>query len=136
MPTKTRKLSWKPVRRADGSYCSPACGGGCTWAANQEAHRQAKALAEKLGPDWIPRVWENLGWHYSAVSSNRKLKVHPNKFRGEIKSYTAFFGEMDDCGGTWTARDADPRKAVQAVIREAKDDVMNTLQMLLEILPC
>lgn len=54
---------WMPVRRGD-EFCSPNCGFGCTHAAYEQATREARALAERLGGDWKPRVWENTGWRY------------------------------------------------------------------------
>lgn len=58
-------LTWAPARRGK-TYCSPACGHGCTWAKYQQAVQKAERLAKALGPFWKPRVWENLGWHWSA----------------------------------------------------------------------
>lgn len=137
MPTgleKRSRLSWKP-KRSGKKYCSPACGGGCTWDAYQRAQRDAQKLAEHLGPTWIPKVWENLGWHYKAVSSNGKLKVHPSIWQGKITGYIAFLGE-GEFGGRWVVDYEDPREAVRVVIQTAKDDILGELAMLLEILPC
>lgn len=54
---------WTPVHRGN-VYCSPRCGGGCTWAAHQKAVRDADALAHRIGDGWEPDVWENMGWHW------------------------------------------------------------------------
>lgn len=54
---------WSPVR-AGATYCSPACGNGCTWADYGKAVLAAASLATELGDGWEPEVWENLGWHY------------------------------------------------------------------------
>lgn len=54
---------WTPILRGD-TYCSPACGGGCTKSAHDKALADAAALAERLGAGWTPHVWENLGWHW------------------------------------------------------------------------
>ena len=67
--------SWKAVRRGD-VYCAPACGGGCTHAAYMQAQLGGERLARRLGPGFKPEVWENLGWHYCAVSKgNHSLGV-------------------------------------------------------------
>ncbi|MEN6550088.1 MAG: hypothetical protein ABFE07_28935 [Armatimonadia bacterium] len=55
---------WEPQRRG-AIYCSPACGGDCTWAEYQRAKRCAERLARKL-PGFEPVVKENLGWHWGA----------------------------------------------------------------------
>ena len=60
-----RELSWKPVLRAGGIYCSTACGGGCTKAAYDSAVKQAAALAKKMGKGWKTHVHENLGWWWT-----------------------------------------------------------------------
>ena len=76
--------AWKPKRRGP-LYCSPACGGGCTWSAFEEANRKAKAMAAKLGAKWKPRVWENLGWHYAIRATFRDgstAEVYPGERKG------------------------------------------------------
>lgn len=62
-------LSWIPKRRGK-IYCSPACGGGCTYAEYLSAKTKAAKLVKRLGRGWKPRVWENLGWHYQAVKGD------------------------------------------------------------------
>lgn len=59
---KTDK-GWTPVRRGS-IYCSPRCGGECTWKAFRAATDNAASLAKRMGGGWHPRVWENLGWHW------------------------------------------------------------------------
>lgn len=82
---------WTPKRVGD-RYCSPGCGGGCTYHAFAMAKQKARALCTMLGPSWKPRVWENLGWFYEAtlglvtVSANYRggytacLHIGPNYF--------------------------------------------------------
>lgn len=62
-----RNLSWKPVRNGE-TYCSPACGHGCTHEAFKRATTNAEKLCRLLGAGWQPRVHENMGWHFSAYS--------------------------------------------------------------------
>lgn len=62
-----KSQDWTPVR-SGSIYCSPACGGGCTWRQYETAVIQASSLARSLGAGWKPRVHENLGWHYSATN--------------------------------------------------------------------
>lgn len=107
-------LSWTPV--ANGLiYCAPACGHGCTQIQYGTAIHQAMALAMKLGPGWEPNVWENLGWHYKAISPCGLIKVH----KPQDGLYTAFFGTPDS-GGRWFADNRTPKGAVAAVIAVAQ----------------
>lgn len=76
--SKARKMNpWAPILREDGTYCSPACGFGCTKAQHDEVHRLARELAERLGPGWKPDVWENGRWLYGAKHQSVKCEIHP-----------------------------------------------------------
>lgn len=78
----------------------------------QEALKNAQALAERLGPKWKPDVWENLGWHYRALSSDGTIKVHQD--RPTEKCFNAYFGEVGP-GGWWVESARTPRAAVVKV---------------------
>lgn len=108
-------LSWTARRRGD-VYCAPACGFGCKWTAYETAVENASALAAQLGEGWEPRVWENVGWHYSAQTTDRRIKVHPggHDADGTVVSYTAFVSAEPSSGGRWVARGSTPRGAVEA----------------------
>jgi hypothetical protein len=75
------KPDWAPVRKGP-IYCSPACGAGCTHDAFELARLRSQILVRALveagyGNRWEGRVWENLGWHYSArVPGQTELEVH------------------------------------------------------------
>lgn len=77
--TKWGKNAWKPKRHGN-FYCSPACGGECTWAAYQKAVKDSKALAKKLGKGWKPRVWENLGWHWEVTKGLLTVGWHCGEY--------------------------------------------------------
>lgn len=56
---------WTPI--LDGEiFCAPACGCKCKLADFERATTSAAALVAELGDGWLPRVWENCGWHFSA----------------------------------------------------------------------
>ncbi len=121
---KPKPLSWKPVRRGD-TYCAPACGGGCTIHAFNQAKTNAQSLVDGLGRGWKPHVWENLGWHFSAISPDGRIKVHP--FGGGMKGYTAFIGLDASAGGKWTGQHRLPKTAIKkamATVR-AESAVLN-----------
>lgn len=136
------EVGWTPVRNGD-IYCSPLCGMGCTHEAFLTAHNRANLLCKRLDrttkiKGWTKRVWENLGWHYSAISPCGRIKLHThhfaaNKVHKAFISYTAFLGDKDSSGGTWAEHGDTPAEAVKKVIAVAKaqlakiDAVLNGL---------
>ena len=111
------------VPDAPRKKCAKWCGSGCTQAQYDAALANAKALAARLGKGWKPRVWEDMGWHYSAVSRKGFIKVHPHTdWRSKrITSYAAFIGDISG-GGRYVADGRTPEKAIAAVLAEAKKD--------------
>jgi len=102
--TSPKTLSWSPVRKGN-IYCSPGCGGGCTWEAYEAAVAHASELCERLGEGFEPRVWENLGWHFEAVAHDRRIRVrdygykHPHTVRYHVEVRAGgdqFFAKGDD----------------------------------------
>lgn len=119
------ELSWKPAR-AGITYCSPACGRGCTHREYLQAKKDARKLAAAIGVGWKPHVWENLGWFYSAISPCGRIKVHHNR-----SDYTAFLGKPNCAGGPWAEHGPSAREAVVNVIAAAKHQ-LRELQASLE----
>lgn len=117
--TKTKKLSWTPIRRG-ATYCAPACGSGCTWKAYSGAVVQASELAERLGEGWTPDVSENMGWHYQVQSPCGRIRVSPI---GREGGYHAFLGEPDGVGGRWVEDGQTPEVAVAEVIAAARAEL-------------
>ena len=115
-----RKLSWKPVSRG-AVYCSPGCGRGCTYKEFIDANAAADELVELLGPGWKPRVWENMGWYYCAVSLDGHMKVHPGCNESRPTYYTAFFGDIA-AGGRWVENAKTPKAAIRKVLYLARSD--------------
>lgn len=107
-------LSWKPVRRGE-TYCAPACGAGCTWAAHRQAKEDARELAAKLGDGWTPRVWESMGWHYQVTRG--RIKVLPSELAGYvvIVSMPWILGTMQS--------GLNPVKLVRTAVREVSKKV-------------
>jgi len=104
----------KPQHRGK-KYCAPFCGRGCTWDEFQTAKRDAKKLATSLGKGWKPNVWENLGWHYSAISPCGRIKVH--------KGFIAFLGDPDSSGGRWAEHGKTAKSAIRNTIAVAKAEL-------------
>lgn len=119
---------WRPRRRG-AVFCSPGCGGeqrsGCTWAAYGRAVDDGCVLAIRLdyavGPGWTVRVWENLGWHFCAVSPCGRIKVHVSN--RVPRTYTAYLGEPGFPGGRWVESDDSALGAVEAVLAAARRDL-------------
>lgn len=132
---KPKPLSWKPVRRG-AIYCAPACGHGCTHAEFKAATAKAKTLCALLSQQsvkgWKPRVWENLGWHYAAISPCGRIKVHP--LDAGWSGYTAFIGYPESPGGTWTGQAPTPLNAVKKAAAAAKD-FLSQIQATIHNLP-
>jgi hypothetical protein len=115
------KRDWTPVLNGE-SYCSPACGYPCTKAMHDAALEKAAKLAATLGPGWKADVWENLGWHYRAISACGRIKVHAAEWAGCRTTYTAFVGEPGSGGGRWAEHGDTPAKAVANAIAKAKTE--------------
>lgn len=71
------KLTWKPVLGTQ-TYCSTACGAGCTRADYKKARDAGLRLAVRLGKGWVPHVWENMGWNYKAIHKSLSMSVYDN----------------------------------------------------------
>ena len=93
----TKENRWVPVLKGK-TFCSPGCGASCTKVAHDTAHKQAKTLATTLkkitSKEWVPRVWENLGWHYSVTIKEGDLTIHPAD--SSSKNYSIY----SHCNGT------------------------------------
>lgn len=109
--------NWKPQLRGE-IYCSSACGGGCTKAAYDTATENATNLSKRLGPDWKPIVFENLGWHYKVVSPCGRLKIYNTG-----NHYSAYLGEASSPGGLWVESAATPELAISKVVKTARNEI-------------
>lgn len=102
-------------------------------AAHIEAHREATALCLTLGgvsTKWRPRVWENLGWHYGAISPCGRLKVYPHIHAG----YHAFLGSEDSSGGRWVESGRTAQAAIRKVVARGMSE-RDVIDALLRDLP-
>jgi hypothetical protein len=94
---------WTPVRNGE-IYCSPACGCNCTQAEFELATMQAERLCARMNnmkggfKDWVPYVWENMGWHFQirrevfqhphAVHERNQCEMTSHGEEGQIKRYS------------------------------------------------
>lgn len=109
---------WKPRRHGD-VFCSPRCGGGCTYAAYERACAEGAALAAKMGQGWKREVWENLGWHYKV--SKGCAHIHPTIRHGtrgkgwKVVGYTCYFNSAHQ----YLAHSRSPHAALRKAIKQA-----------------
>lgn len=108
------ELSWKPKRKGL-TYCSPACGRGCTHAEYLRAKQKADTLAEQLGVNYTSEVFENLGWWSRAVSKCGRITVRPSTGEGGYFHVYLFNDYM--------THDHNPRAAVHKAIQVAKESL-------------
>lgn len=103
---KPVERDWTPVRRKDGTYCSPACGGKCTHQDYLEAKAMAEDIARQLGPKWKVHVHENLGWFGCAYLGDDPAicPCSVRKDKGLTSSPTPYhalmFNRYSGCGRT------------------------------------
>ena len=121
---------WTPIRRGP-YYCSPSCCGltsphRCTWAAYVEAKRASQAACAWLGNGWTPRVYENLGWHWSAVAPG--IEVFPSLGNLPESRYHAIIG------GNYTAHGATPIEAAYNAAKRMAEAVRG-LKAVIDSLP-
>lgn len=132
MKTKKRRpLSWTPRSGFDRdkgpTFCAPACGGGCTRAQFEHATTEARVLAARLGPKFRPRVWENLGWHWSARTRCSRIDVHPPHRGGRL--FSAYINRDGETGGQFVGHGRTPLAAIRDAFRQAaaRRDELNSL---------
>lgn len=113
-------------------YCAPFCGRGCTYKSFRAATISAARIANHLGPDWAPHVWENLGWHWSVRSKDGQWKLHPVHSAGKKGGYIAFLG-AGESGGRWAEHGNTPREAMLAVLGRAHDDLRDIANLIVNV---
>jgi len=145
--TATRPLSWKP--KLDGDvYCAPACGSKCKLAAHELAKERGETLRQRLGPGWVVRVWENMGWHYEVHTTCGCLRVsehwrrpHDNdtvvdKVAAVLpEDYTVFLNTHGRSGGRWTAQSETPEEGIREVVAAMRVECDLLASVLLRLEP-
>lgn len=117
--------SKKPVRRGI-YYCSPWCGSRCKLVDFDAAGIKARALADRLGQMWKPYVWENMGWHYAAITDSG---FHMMEYDDRHRKYKDGFGRLYysvTTGTIYSGKGDTPEEA----IRDALDPIKSELDRL------
>ncbi len=107
-------MNWEPIRKGE-IYCSPSCGGKCTWSAFKRAHANGKALAKRLGNGWKVRVWENLGWHWEVTNKVLRVSRSDNSYSCMIEPHYAWFG--------YPKHASTPESAIKATVEMVKHEI-------------
>jgi hypothetical protein len=120
------KANWTPAHGDGGTYCSPACGGGCTLKEYDRACQAAQALCKRLGRGWEPVVYENLGWHWHVRRGMITMYQHesPRRWRASLDTDTRQI----------TAKGTTPRATLLALQSAANDYFLEVARMLEETL--
>lgn len=110
---------WIPVLNGE-VFCSPFCGAKCKKSDYDKALRISYEIASQLGENWIPQVFENLGWYWKVTKGNIEV-------RDSALGYNATMQFEQDQNYYFSADDSDPRKAVQKV-QDQLQDIIRKLQ--------
>jgi len=111
-------------------YCSSACGNGCKRSAYDLAKSRSALLAKRLNKHcpgqapWKPRVWEDLGWFYEAVSAGGRVTVHPPHFLND--TYWVSVLRPDQ----FISISKKPEVAVRSALAEARRHVEDLMAQL------
>lgn len=94
------------ARAAVSAFVAAKGGGGCKRVDYERAVQSAQDLASMMGEGWQPRVWENLGWHYSATFG--AATVH-RKTSADGGYWVCIHGKPNE--RSYYGEHAEPRKA-------------------------
>jgi hypothetical protein len=73
-------ITWTPVLRGE-TYCSPACGSGCTKSNYDHAVKKGGELKKRLmGRNWKIHIVENMCWFFYATSGPLQVYETDGKF--------------------------------------------------------
>ncbi len=115
---------WTPVR--DGElYCSPLCGGGCTYASYEAAVLKAQEMCGQLGEGWKPAVFENMAWHAQVQKGVAQLS-YSGSGNG---SYVLTFGIKSELSQLSGQGDS-PREAVHDAFSVVRSMLVDAIQIL------
>lgn len=117
---------WVPVLNGD-IFCSPGCGFKCTKKSYDQTVKRVNELCGNLGSNWIPRVWENGGWHYTAklIVPDGYIEIYPRK--GEN------YWVDSRLPGQFYVTTNNVSKGIDAVLNQAKLEADKTLKILADL---
>lgn len=137
-----KKLNWIPIKGKDGTYCSSACGAGCTYKEFLQVTKFAESVKRMMNvsDEWNILIHENFGWFWGLRHRRGHLSVsgfqphYDGKLMGTTPKFTAALSKDKDGIGCWTpwhdyAQFIDPNEAVKHRIQFAWNNTgIDTLQ--------
>lgn len=125
-----KELSWEP-RKHGLTYCSSACGRGCTIIEFDKATNQAAMLALKLGPLWVPEVWENLGWHWNVKRG--PWTVNPLYDGAGYNTITGYTAKLGNGRYSWLGKGETAIAAMNDAKLQARAEIKQLMEILTEL---
>lgn len=110
---------WTPIRDGD-VFCAPACGCQCKLADFERATERAAALVAELGDGWLPRVWENCGWNFSAEKGSATVDYSEAAGHFTASIDAGVFHQRHE---QFRASGSSPRAAMEAVLAEVEHKI-------------
>lgn len=117
-----------PVRKGP-IYCSPWCGGGCTWASYRKCVADAKLLAAAMSNGWTIDVRENLKWFWYVWDATKTIRLTMDG----PGSFLCYIGLPGDAGIKWAGRAKTPHKAIEIAQAAGRVEMEGHLEMLLAL---
>lgn len=91
-----------------------------------EATQEAAKWAAVLGPDWEPKVWDNLGWHWALQSKTMYLHlVHGGTWSVLANNE----GRLPAGRPEWSARGNTPLEAILECHRKMQERIMEETEV-------
>lgn len=84
------------------------------------AAKLAAALCLRLGPQWRPKVWDNIGWHWRAQRGD--ISVQQETFVSRGQDFLAYLYEPHTVLIRYSARASTPDLAVADVVAQCRAD--------------
>lgn len=108
---------WKPIKRGN-TFCSPACGCGCTLESFDRVTKRSAELVKMMkGSGWKAVVHENCGWHYCIVSGPVQV------YESDTGFWSMVAAEVDGKYGAsiWTHSTVETHDDPNEAVKEALD---------------
>jgi hypothetical protein len=120
------KNNWIPRHTGKGTFCSPACGAGCSIGDYELEIAKAERLAETLGEGWEVEISENLGWHSKIVFQESNIELTLNK--NSSCDYTLYYDSKNkSISGNDAIKLIDAALKDMFEIKEAADKIIRNL---------
>lgn len=134
MPKIDRRIIVEPepryIRNRGGIYCGPDCGMGCTRESYNDKRAHLSQLIDQLGKGWTGRMWDNLGWHWEAISPCRRIHVSYNETHGVASRWSASIQRAGDFGILWHGYGRTPDAAIKRAIADLESKIGQFIDLL------